>query len=239
MIKEIISLYEEVGGIYGYRRITMNINRKLNSKYNHKRIYRLMKILGLKSLIRIKKKRYVRVSAEEIARNKLNREFSASSFNEKWLTDVTEFKYGSGKKAYLSAILDLYDNSIVAYEIGHSNNNSLVFKTFDKAIIFNPNARPLFHSDRGYQYTSYGFRKRLELNGMEQSMSRAGKCIDNGPMENFWGVLKSERYYLKGKYDTYEELKNDIKNYIKFYNNERLQKRLNSMSPLEYRNHAA
>ena len=98
MIKEIISLYEEVGGIYGYRRITMNINRKLNSKYNHKRIYRLMKILGLKSVIRIKKKRYARVSAEEIARNKLNREFSASIFNEKWLTDVTEFKYGTGKK---------------------------------------------------------------------------------------------------------------------------------------------
>ena len=71
------------------------------------------------------------------------------------------------------------------------------------------------------------------------SMSRAGKCIDNGPLENFWGILKAERYYLKGKYDTYETLKNDIKNYIKFYNNERLQKRLNSMSPLEYRTYAA
>ena len=239
MIKEIISLYEEVDGIYGYRRITMNINRKLNSKYNHKRIYRLMKILGLKSVIRVKKKRYVRVSAEEIAKNKLNREFSASNFNEKWLTDVTEFKYGIGKKAYLSAILDLYDNSIIAYEIGHSNNNSLVFKTFDKAIKSNPNARPLFHSDRGYQYTSYGFRKKLETYGMEQSMSRVGKCIDNGPMENFWGILKAERYYLKGKYNTYEELKTDIENYINFYNTKRLQKRLNSMSPLEYRSHAA
>lgn len=217
----------------------MNINRKLNSKYNHKRIYRLMKILGLKSVIRVKKKRYVRVSAEEIAKNKLNREFSASNFNEKWLTDVTEFKYGTGKRAYLSAILDLYDNSIIAYEIGHRNNNSLVFKTFDKAIKSNPNASPLFHSDRGYQYTSYGFRKKLETYGMEQSMSRVGKCIDNGPMENFWGILKVERYYLKDKYNTYEELKIDIENYINFYNTKRLQKRLNSMSPLEYRAHAA
>lgn len=217
----------------------MNINRKLNSKYNHKRIYRLMRILGLKSVIRIKKKRYIKVSAEEIAKNKLNREFSASESNEKWLTDVTEFKYGIGKKAYLSAILDIYDNSIIAYEIGHSNNNELVFRTFDKAIKVNPNARPLFHSDRGYQYTSHGFRKRLETFNMVQSMSRAGRCIDNGPMENFWGILKSERYYLKGKYDTYEELENDIKSYIKFYNNKRLQKRLNSMSPLEYRSHAA
>lgn len=135
LIKEIIKLYEEVDGIYGYRRITMNINRKLNSQYNHKRIYRLMRILGLKSVIRVKKKRYVKVSAEEIAKNKLNREFSASKSNEKWLTDVTEFKYGIGKKAYLSAILDIYDNSIIAYEIGSSNNNALVFKTFDKAKI--------------------------------------------------------------------------------------------------------
>lgn len=219
--------------------MTMNINHRLSNIYNHKRIYRLMRILGLKSVIRIKKKRYIKVSAEEIACNMLNRNFEASNSNEKWLTDVTEFKYGIGKKAYLSAILDLYDNSIVAYEIGHSNNNSLVFKTFDSAIKSNPNARPLFHSDRGYQYTSYGFRKRLELYGMEQSMSRAGKCIDNGPMENFWGILKSEKYYLKGKYCTYEELKTDIDNYISFYNNKRLQKRLNSMSPLEYRSHAA
>ncbi len=198
-----------------------------------------MKILGLKSVIRIKKKRYIKVSAEEIAKNKLNREFSASRSNEKWLSDVTEFKYACGKKAYLSAILDLYDNSIISYEIGHRNDNSLVFKTLDKAIESNPGARPLFHSDRGYQYTSYGFRRRLEVNGMEQSMSRAGRCIDNGPMENFWGILKSERYYLKGKYKSYEELKIDIENYINFYNNKRLQKRLNSMSPLEYRTHAA
>lgn len=217
----------------------MNINRKLNKRYNHKRIYRLMRMLGLKSVIRIKKKRYIKVSAEEIAYNKLNRNFQASNINEKWLTDVTEFKYGVGKKAYLSAILDLYDNSIISYEIGHSNNNSLVFKTLDKAVKSNPSAMPLFHSDRGYQYTSYGFRKRLEVYSMDQSMSRVGKCIDNGPMENFWGILKSERYYLKGKYNTYEELEFDIKDYIKFYNNKRLQKRLNSMSPLEYRTHAA
>lgn len=239
LMEEIIKLYERVDGIYGYRRITMNINRKLNSKYNHKRIYRLMRILGLKSVIRIKKKRYLKVSAEEIAKNKLNRNFLAFKPNEKWLTDVTELKYSIGQKAYLSAILDLYDNSIIAYKIGHSNNNSLVFKTFDKAIKSNPNARPLLHSDRGYQYTSHGFKKRLEIYGMEQSMSRAGRCIDNGPMENFWGILKAEKYYLKGKYETFEELETDIKNYITFYNNKRLQKRLNSMSPLEYRAHAA
>lgn len=197
-----------------------------------------MKILGLKSVIRVKKNRYVRMSAEEIAKNNLNREFTASKINEKWLTDVTEFKYGHGKKAYLSAILDLYDNSIISYEIGHSNNNNLVFNTFDKAVKENPNANPMVHSDQGYQYTSYGFRRRLKLQGMEQSMSRTGKCIDNGPMENFWGIVKTERYYLRKKYFKFEELKEDIEDYIYYYNKERYQKRLNSMSPLEYRAHA-
>jgi len=198
-----------------------------------------MRVLGLKSIIRIKKKRYIKVSSEEVAANRLNRDFSASMRNQKWVTDVTEFKYGFGQKAYLSAIMDLYDNSIVSYEIGHSNNNSLVFKTFDQAIALNPGVAPVVHSDRGFQYTSYGFRQRLKLQNMAQSMSRVGRCIDNGPMEGFWGILKSERYYLQKKYDTYQELKDDIEDYIQFYNYKRLQKRLNSLSPMEYRSQAA
>lgn len=143
------------------------------------------------------------------------------------------------QKLYLCAILDLYDNSIIAFEISKRNDNQLVFNTLRKAIRKHPNATPLIHSDRGYQYTYYGFKRMLEAQGMEQSMSRVGKCIDNGPMENFWGILKSERYYLADSYETYGELKEDIGNYIKYYNNDRYQKRLNSMSPLEYRQHAA
>jgi putative transposase len=238
LIAEIITLYEEVDGIYGYRRITMNLNRKLEKQYNKKRIYRLMRILGLKSVIRIKRKRYKKSIPEHTAENVLNRDFTAATPNQKWVTDVTEFKYGNGQKAYLSAILDLYDNSIVSYEIGHSNNNQLVFKTLDKALEMNPNAKPIIHSDRGYQYTSYGFKKKLEAQGMTQSMSRVGRCIDNGPMEGYWGILKSERYYLK-KYDVFIELEKDIELYIEFYNNRRLQKRLNSLSPMEYRTLAA
>ncbi len=143
----------------------------------------------------------------------------------------TEFKYGSGKKAYLSAILDLYDNSIVAYVIGHRNDNPLVFKTLDLALKLNPGASPMIHSDRGFQYTSYGFKKRLDNAGMIQSMSRVSRCIDNGPMEGYWSILKSEKYYLN-KYSKFEELKNAIDEYIYFYNNKRLQKRLNSLSPM-------
>ena len=141
------------------------------------------------------------------------------------LTDVTEFKLTNGTKAYLSAIIDLYDNSIVSYVLGHSNNNKLVFDTFDLAIERNPNASPLFHSDRGFQYTSKAFKLKLDKVSAIQSMSRIGRCIDNGPIEGFWGIIKSEMYYLKLAID----------NYIEFYNNRRFQKRLKGLSPIEYR----
>ncbi|WP_297130965.1 IS3 family transposase [Terrisporobacter sp.] len=137
---EIIKVYEDVEGIYGYRRITMNINRNLNAKYNHKRIYRLMKCLNLKSVIRKKRKNYVKSTPQITSENILNRDFSAATPNEKWLTDVTEFKLTNGTKAYLSAIIDLYDNSIISYVVGHSNNNKLVFDTFDIAVENNPTA---------------------------------------------------------------------------------------------------
>ena len=150
---EIIKVYEEVQGIYGYRRITMNINKNLNSKYNHKQIYRLMKVLNLKSVIRKKRKNYVKSTPQITAENILNRDFSAATPNEKWLNDVTEYKLTNGTKAYLSAIIDLYDNSIISYVLGHSNNNKLVFDTLDIAIANNPNAKPIFHSDRAVSYT--------------------------------------------------------------------------------------
>lgn len=238
LLTEIIKLYDEVNGIYGYRRMTMNLNRRLGQTYNYKRVYRLMTILGLQSVIRRKKKRYVKSIPQHVAENLLNRRFTADKFNQKWLTDVTEFKYGNSKKAYLSAILDLHDKSIVGYVLGHSNNNNLVFKTLDIALEASPGASPIIHSDRGYQYTSNGFKQKLDAAEMTHSMSRVGKCIDNGPMEGFWGILKCEKYYLN-KYNTYEELCNAIDEYIIFYNTKRLQKRLNGLSPMEFRALAA
>jgi putative transposase len=227
-----------VDGIYGYRRITMNLRRALSKSINHKRVYRLMKIAGIQAVIRCKRKKYKSSTPQHVAENVLNRKFNAEKPNEKWLTDVTEMKYGTSQKAYLSAILDLHDGSIVSYELGNSNNNKLVFKTLDLALESNPGATPLLHSDRGYQYTSPTFKRKIEKAEIVQSMSRVGRCIDNGPMEGFWGTLKCEKYYLY-KYSTFEELKKDIEEYIQFYNNERLQKRLNGLSPLEYRAKAA
>ena len=208
----------------------------LNSNYNHKRIYRLMKSVKLTAVIRRRKKRYIQSTPQITAENILNREFVAENPNEKRLTDVTEFKLTNGSKAYLSAILDLGDNSIISYVLGKSNNNKLVFDTLDKAVITNPTATPLFHSDRGFQYTSKSFKLKLDAINAKQSMSRVGRCIDNGPMEAFWGTLKSEMYYLR-KFSTFEELEQAIDEYIKFYNTKRLQKKLKGMAPIEYRSH--
>lgn len=135
-------------------------------------------------------------------------------------------------KIYLSAILDLYDRRIVSYVIGNSNNNSLVFSTFDAAIAANPGVTPLFQSDRGFQYTNRIFHNRLEAAGMTQSMSRVGKCIDNGPMEGFWGILKRERYY-GNRFTDRDSLVKMIRKFIEYYNNKRLQRNLGVLTPME------
>lgn len=236
LIVWIKELYEEQDGILGYRQMTIAINRRYNAQYNKKRIYRLMQIMHIKSVCRVKKKTYIPSTPETVAENVLNREFYADAPNEKWLTDVTEFKFYVGpeiKKLYLSAIFDLYDRRIVAYKIGLSNNNQLVFDTFDEAVSLNPDAHPLFHSDRGFQYTSKIFHNKLMEAKMRQSMSRVGRCIDNGPMEGFWGILKSEMYYLR-KFTSQDELTIAIENYIYFYNTKRFQKKLHCMTPTEY-----
>ena len=236
IIEWIKALYIEQNGILGYRQMTIAINRNYQTRFNKKRIRRLMRALQLQSVCRKKRNNYTPSTPEVTAENILNRDFHADKPNEKWLTDVTEFKWYSGQevhKLYLSAILDLYDRRIVAYKIGSSNNNKLVFDTFDEAVENNPNAHPLFHSDRGFQYTSKIFRAKLESAKMIQSMSRVGRCIDNGPMEGFWGILKSEMYYLR-KFTDEQELISAIEHYIYFYNTKRYQKRLHCMTPMEF-----
>lgn len=170
-----------------------------------------------------------------IAENLLNRQFHADKPNEKWLTDVTEFKWYEGTqvhKIYLSAILDLYDRRIVSYDISNSNDNPLVYRTFDIAVKSNPGAHPLSHSDRGYQYTSRVFHHKLVQAGMIQSMSRVAHCIDNGPMEGFWGILKREKYYGR-RYTSKQELVHMIESYIRYYNTRRVQRKLGVLTPIE------
>jgi transposase InsO family protein len=234
LLDRICSLYQESNGIFGYRRMQLNLKRRFHLYCNKKRVYRIMRAIGMKSVIRRKRTNYIKSTPEITAENILNRNFTAKNLNEKWLTDVTEFKYGDGKKLYLSAILDLKDKSIVSYAIGHSNNNNLAFNTFDAAIHKYPDAKPLFHSDRGFQYTSKIFRVKLDTQGMTQSMSRVGRCIDNGPMEAFWGTLKAEMYYLR-RFPDYASLETAIERYIDFYNSSRYQEKLGGLAPLEMR----
>ncbi|ASK64271.1 transposase [Virgibacillus phasianinus] len=222
----------------GYRRMTIFLNRHYEKNHeflvNKKRVYRLMQIMGMKSVIRRKKYTYKPSSETHTAKNVLNRNFKASLPNEKWLTDVTELKYGRDQKAYLSAILDMYDNRIVCYKLTRANNNELVFDTVNEALASLSNEHPLLHTDRGVQYTSYGFKRIVESAGLQHSMSRPGKCIDNGPMEGFWGTLKCEKYYLNTWTDcSFEQLAIAIGDYINYYNNERYQPVLGGLAPME------
>ena len=221
----------------GYRRIRDDLERYHDIDVNDKRVLRICRKKSIKSTIKYKNEGCTRSSENPqfLAENILNREFYADAPNQKWLTDVTEFKYYIGlekHKVYLSAILDLYDRRIVAYVIRDNNNNPLVFDTFDQAIANNHDAHPLCHSDRGFQYTNRVFHNKLEAAGMTQSMSRVAKCIDNGPMEGFWGILKRERYYGR-RFTDRKSLVSMIETYIEYYNNKRLQRNLGVLTPME------
>lgn len=224
----------------GYRRIRDTLEHDYGISVNDKRVLRVCRKKNIKSQIKHRYNCCTRPTSnpQYIAENILNREFKADNCNEKWVTDVTEFKYGIGAnsehgKIYLSMILDLCDKRPVAYEYSDFNDNSIVFNTFDKAVAENPEAKPIFHSDRGYQYTSKEFRQRIINTGMIQSMSRVAHCTDNGAMESFWGVMKREMYYGK-QFETREDLIKAIEKYIDDYTYRRIQRNLGVMTPMEY-----
>ena len=221
----------------GYRRINDDLRHDHGIRVNDKRVLRICRVHSIKSTIKYTNHGCTRraKNPQYIAENVLNRRFHADKPNEKWLTDVTEFKWYEGievRKVYLSAILDLYDRRIVSFVISERNDNPLVFKTFDKAVAANPDAQPLFHSDRGFQYTGRAFHTKLEKAGITQSMSRVAHCIDNGPMEGFWGILKRECYYGR-RFTSKQTLIQTIVNYIHYYNSRRVQRGLGVLTPLE------
>ena len=221
----------------GYRRINDDLKHDHNIHVNDKRVLRICRVLDIKSTIKYANNGCTRhaKNPQYLAENLLARDFHADRPNQKWLTDVTEFKWYEGTtvhKLYLSGILDLYDRRLVAYVLRESNDMPLVLKTFDKAVKANPDAHPLFHSDRGFQYTSRAFHYKLEQAGMTQSMSRVAHCIDNGPMEGFWGILKRECYYGR-RFTNKKELIHTIESYIRYYNNRRVQRNLGILTPME------
>lgn len=233
-IKSVITqIYHENKGRYGYRRITLELR---NRKYiiNHKTVQKLMKQLGLKCMVRIKKYRSYRGKVGKTAPNLLKRDFKADKPNQKWVTDVTQFSI-MGKKIYLSPILDLYNGEIVSYNIAESPTFSQTTDMLMKAFGRIPdNTQLILHSDQGWQYQMDQYHKLLEKKGIIQSMSRKGNCYDNAAMENFFGLLKTELFYLQ-KFDTIDQFIKELEAYMDYYNNKRIKTKLKGLSPVQYR----
>lgn len=202
---------------------------------NHKTVQKLMKELKLKSIVRVKKYKSYRGQIGTIAPNHLARKFEAKLPNEKWVTDVTEFNI-AGQKVYLSPVLDLYNREIVSFAVDLRPHAKLVPNMIQKAFKKLKNhEQPLIHSDQGWQYQMKGYQQTLKQHGMIQSMSRKGNCLDNAAMESFFGVLKSEFYYTK-KFTDADTFITELKEYIWYYNHERIKTKLKGLSPVQYRN---
>jgi len=233
---QIAQLYHEHKGRYGYRRITMSL-RLSGVSINHKRVQRLMGELGLKSKVRLKRYTSYKGDVGKIAPDLVKREFTADKPNQKWVTDVTEFKVGE-QKVYLSPVIDLFNQEIVSYEVSKSVRLPLVTDMLKKATAkLGLHETPIVHSDQGWQYQSRQYQQLLKEKGLKQSMSRKGNCLDNAMAENFFGLLKTEMYHNE-VFKSADELIETIKEYIDYYNNKRIKLKLKGLSPIEYRNQA-
>jgi len=196
-----------------------------------------MKLYGIKCEVRLKKYRSYKGDVGKIAPNVLERDFRAEMPNKKWATDLTEFSL-FGEKLYLAPVLDLFNGEIISYNLSKSPNLQLVINMINDAIASQNNLDGLIlHSDQGWHYQHYIYQKTLKNNGIIQSMSRKGNCLDNAVVENFFGLLKSELLYLQ-KFSSMEDFKNKLNDYMKFYNEKRIKLKLKGMSPVQYRTHA-
>ena len=232
--KEIIKeIFNENKKRYGYRRITMEL-RNRGIVLNHKTVQKLMKEYGLICLIRRKKYRSYKGEIGKIAPNVLERNFYAEKPNQKWVTDVTEFAVND-KKVYLSPILDLYNGEIVSYNISLHPTFHQTMDMLEKAFNKIPdNTNLILHSDQGWQYQMKRYQFMLKEKGIIQSMSRKGNCLDNSVMENFFGILKTEMFY-GNRFNSAEQLIEEIEHYIDYYNNRRIKVKLKGLSPVQYR----
>lgn len=231
----IINIYHQHKGRYGYRRITMELHNQ-GIIVNHKTVEKLMRESGIKCLVRIKKYRSYRGQVGKIAQNILQRDFGANAPNQKWATDVTEFSL-FGQKRYLSPVMDMYNGEIISYTLSEHPNLYMVTAMLSKALVkVKIHDNLILHSDQGWHYQNNAYQKMLRDKGITQSMSRKGNCLDNAVMENFFGILKSELLYLQ-KFDSIEEFTTELKEYIYYYNNDRIKIKLKGMSPVQYRTH--
>ncbi|MFS9124696.1 IS3 family transposase [Streptococcus salivarius] len=234
---EIQSIYCEHKGNYGYRRMTLEL-RNRGFMVNHKKVQRLMKALGLSGRIR-RKRKYSSYQGEvgKKAENLIQRQFEASKPMEKCYTDVTEFAIpASSQKLYLSPVLDGFNSEIIAYNLSTSPNLAQVKMMLEQAFTEKYYEKTILHSDQGWQYQHDFYHHFLEEKGIQPSMSRKGNSPDNGMMESFFGILKSEMFYGYEKtFKSIEHLEQAIVDYINYYNNKRIKIKLKGLSPVQYR----
>ena len=233
-IENLISkIFFEHKGRIGIRRIKMELERKYNQIVNKKKIQRIKQKLGLKTKIRRKRNNYqgyLRSQKWCIAENILNRQFRQNSANRAYSTDVT-YLITKNSRYYLSVIKDLCTKEIVAYNVSDKHDLALILGTLEQMPKQN---NAIMHSDRGGLYTSFQYIQKLKKLNLIRSMSRSGNCLDNAPIESFFGHLKDEIEYKECK--TLDEIRAKIDEYMYYYNNNRYQWGFNKMTPLEYKN---
>ena len=234
---EIQDIYNEHKGNYGYRRVTLEL-RNRGFVVNHKKVQRLMKVLGLADRIR-RKRKYSSYQGEigRKAENLIQRQFEASKPMEKCYTDVTEFAIpASSQKLYLSPVLDGFNSEIIAFNLSCSPNLEQVKTMLEQAFTEKHYENTILHSDQGWQYQHDSYHRFLESKGIQPSMSRKGNSPDNGMMESFFGILKSEMFYGYEKtFQSLKQLEQAIVDYIDYYNNKRIKVKLKGLSPVQYR----
>lgn len=231
--EDIRQIFNHHGGLYGYRRVA-EVLRQQGASLHQNTVQALMRVLGLKSLQRVKKYQSFKGAVGTAAPNLMDRQFTATEPNQKWVTDVTEFKV-KNQKLYLSPILDLYNDEIVCYAMSERPVLSMVEDMTKKALAtLQSGENPMLHSDQGWHYRMPAYRKLLADRGLVQSMSRKGNCHDNAAMESFFGVLKSEFFHLNS-FATVDELKVGLARYIRYYNHDRIKLGLGGLSPVQYK----
>lgn len=232
---EIKNIFERNKGRYGVRRVHKElVNRGYN--INHKRVQRLMHEMKLFGKRPKEKYHSYKGEAGRIADNIIDRDFSTTGPLQKWTTDVSQFSFSWGK-CYISPILDMNTNEIIAYDLSLSPNMEQIHRMLNRAFEKFPSVNGLiFHSDQGWQYQHACFRSTLKERGIIQSMSRKGNCYDNSIMETFFGRMKNEMYYgCEKDFKTFEEFEKAVEEYIYYYNNERIQAKTKWMPPVKYR----
>ena len=234
---EIQSIFIEHKGNYGYRRIHLEL-RNRGYLINQKRVQRLMKVLNLQAKMRQKRK-YSSHKGDvgKKAENLIQRQFEGSKTMEKCYTDVTEFAIpASTQKLYLSPVLDGFNSEIIAYNLSTSPNLEQVKTMLEQAFTDKHYENTTLHSDQGWQYQHDSYHQFLEGKGIQASMSRKGNSPDNGMMESFFGILKSEMFYgYEKSFQSLKQLEQAIVDYIDYYNNKRIKVKLKGLSPVQYR----